>query len=160
MPRWVLLGIAVVLVGCTSTNFVRTGFDQPPPSTTSSPCSAVVLQRPPEDRKISARPRCRMGEWLQTKRLLQSTNFKPAHDKTAATQSCTWATLNLEFTPVLAIASNISKQEQPCFRLAEGHGIAIACNRNPEFSSTGCGQSFGEIWLKHERTICYRGTLP
>lgn len=38
------------LSGCTSTSFTRTGFDPPPPRQ-PGPCSAVVLQRFPTDRK-------------------------------------------------------------------------------------------------------------
>jgi hypothetical protein len=50
MDRFLFVAIAVSVAGCASTNFVRTGFDQPPPRA-SGPCNAVVLQRAAEDRK-------------------------------------------------------------------------------------------------------------
>ena len=45
-----LAGILVVVAACTSTSFTRTGFD-PPPARPPGPCSAVVLEHPPTDRK-------------------------------------------------------------------------------------------------------------
>jgi len=43
--------LALLLLGCTSTSFTRTGFDSPP-APPSSPCQAVILQNPPTDRKF------------------------------------------------------------------------------------------------------------
>ena len=43
--------LALLLLGCTSTSFTRTGFDLPP-APPPSPCQAVVLQNPPSDRKF------------------------------------------------------------------------------------------------------------
>ncbi|MBW3670189.1 MAG: hypothetical protein KY432_00800 [Acidobacteria bacterium] len=50
MKRYIILIGALVLSSCTSTNFVKTGFDQAPPSALG-PCSAVVLQEPPDERR-------------------------------------------------------------------------------------------------------------
>lgn len=51
MKRALLVMLALVLPGCTSTSFTRTGFDAPPPRQ-PGPCSAVVLQHEPSDRKF------------------------------------------------------------------------------------------------------------
>ncbi len=47
--HFVLL-VVLTASACTSTSFTRTGFDSPPPRQ-PGPCSAVVLEHPPTDRK-------------------------------------------------------------------------------------------------------------
>ena len=51
MKSIVLALLSIVLTACTSTNFVKTGFDQVP-AHTLTPCNAVVLQHTPENRKF------------------------------------------------------------------------------------------------------------
>src|SRR5262245_5392044 len=48
--RRISLFLLAATVACTSTSFTRTGFDSPPPRP-PGPCSAVVLQHPPTDRR-------------------------------------------------------------------------------------------------------------
>ena len=51
MKRAFLLACVAFAAGCTSTSFTRTGFD-PPPARSPGPCTAVVLQHDPTDRKF------------------------------------------------------------------------------------------------------------
>lgn len=49
MRKWITPILCLFSAACTSTNFTRTGFEPPPRS--PGPCQAVVLQRPPSDRR-------------------------------------------------------------------------------------------------------------
>jgi hypothetical protein len=51
MKRTLAVGILAVSLGCAHTHFERTGSNPPPPRP-PGPCSALVFEEPPADRKF------------------------------------------------------------------------------------------------------------